>query len=95
MRTQADTGHLAFSWKGNVRFLVPHANGEEYLVMERTEDGQVSSSWTGEPSLESLEAMGWESCEAPLPEDMRRVAQARLAEDREPPSDILASLLRP
>lgn len=86
--------HEALTWNGEVRHLVLHANGEEWLLMEPVEENRIRGCWITDIGRESLLAMGWSRIEAPMPRPMQAMADRLLAEDRERPSDILAGLMR-
>lgn len=85
--------HESLAWNGEVRHLLAHANGEEWLLMEALDERRVQACWITDAGRESLIAMGWRKIDRDLPQSMRAMAERLLAEDREPPSAILSGLV--
>lgn len=83
----------AFLWQDVYRFVLPHENGEEALLVEMSKTDRVfSSGWTTATVTEHLVAMGWTPVEEPLPPALAEIARRRLAEDRRRPSEVMHRL---
>lgn len=96
-------GTLSYEIDGTRYDLCPHANGEEVVMVTTRADepNRVESAWTslehGVPAFHRN--MGRGAVALPEGTPMRGLAayaaRKRLAEEREPPSVILAGILRP